>query len=156
MRLSIALLATLVLAGCAGVSSSLNSPAASAAGPSAEVLIPASTPLTAHDWIVFTDNGIREMRTRFESFATGRTPGSQVAADIAYFEREIARIEAIDPDPCWADMHAAYGKIMRNAKALLDAAYAGDMTTAKARYAETGTLNDNFDRAQEAVALDCL
>ena len=55
----------------------------------------------------------------------------------------------------WADMHAAYRAAMSNAKALLDAAYGGDMTTAEARYAETGTLTDSFTRAQEAVALDC-
>ncbi len=142
MRVVGVLLSVLMLMGCSGAT--------------ATTLLPESTPLTIQAWIVFADNGIREMRTRFESFASGRTPEAEVKADIAYFEREIARVDAIEPDACWVEMHAAYRAVMSNAKALLEAAYAGDMTTAQERYADTGTLNNNFTRAQEEVAGDCV
>jgi predicted membrane-bound mannosyltransferase len=142
--------AVLVLAGCG---------AAGGAAPAAPVRTlapgPSATPLTTHDWIVFTDNGVVEARTRFESFASRHTPVSEIEADIAYFEREIARVNAITPDPCWATMHARYLEIMTNNRDMLAAGLAGDSAGMKRHSDEAGQLNHDFTAAQEAVAATC-
>jgi hypothetical protein len=144
--------AVLVLAGCG---------AAGGAAPAAAAPVwtlapgPSATPLTTHDWIVFTDNGIVEARTRFESFASRHTPVAEVEADVAYFEREIDRVNAITPDPCWATMHARYLESMTNNRDMLAAALPGDSASMKRHSDEAGQLNHDFTAAQEAVVATC-
>ena len=115
----------------------------------------ASASMTWDEWVIYSNNGVLERRTRFEQFSPPPTPASVVHDFVAYLDREIERTEDIVPDDCWADMHTAYLDIIHNDHAMLGHILDGEMPQAEGLLAKTGELNYALTRQQRSASSAC-
>jgi len=111
--------------------------------------------MTFEEWVIFSDNGITEMRFRFEEFGRPPTALSRVADFAAYLDREVLRTIAISPEACWSAMHAAYLAMVTNARDGILLILDEKTQEALKLYDRTGVLNHTFTKLQDAAALKC-